>query len=877
MQKVILETDIKPRSYRLYLFLLRICRRTAGYFKSVIDPTLKWTVRATSLIKAMTASGAIAAVLFLAYAIVLIPFTPSIADLRKAKAETPSILMSSDGKELAVFKRMNREWVELDQISPYVIDALIATEDHRFYEHHGVDLKRTAAGVLHTLRGEPEGGSTLTQQLARNLYPEEIGRKRTVTRKLKELITALKIEYAYSKKEILLTYLNTMPFLYNAFGIEMGARTYFDKSAAELDVLESATLIGMLKGTSYYNPVFNRDRALSRRNVVLSQMAKRGVLARTEFDRLKNRPIRLDFERQPEPFGTAPHFAAYARKWLIDWADRNDYNLYSDGLVIYSTIDSRMQQFAEQAVSRQMQMLQAVSDSEKGMRPVRLVSTNPRASVDVRRVLASGSFWKTHSDLLDAFVRESAAYRAAIEAGTAPELALKQLKADAEFMTRLWADKTRMETGFVAIDPTNGQVKAWVGSRDFAIDRFDHVAQARRQPGSTFKPFVYGAALEEGMSPEQRLTDTEVEIPLKNGAVWRPTDASGPSGRQMTLREALAYSKNTITAQVMQEVGPRKVAGFARKLGVNQSPLDPVPALALGTSPVTLLEMVSAYGTIASSGEWRKPVLVSRIVDKEGKVLETFTSDGKRVMSARTAYDLTDMMRGVINQGTGHAIRTQFGVRADVAGKTGTTQDNTDGWFILMHPRLVAGAWVGFNDARLTMGNGQWGQGAHTALPVVGEFYRRTLRTRLIDNGAGFAAPPASFFESLLDKVTAFFRGKQTQAESASVRPRYPQATRTPPRDVPHVPEVPDVPDVLDMPSGDLKQITNQAPEAGPFDEGKPNMQEATPQAQVKVSDGSGQTGTHAIGGENGGTGDAAIIAPASDAGAAKADQPQLR
>jgi penicillin-binding protein 1A len=818
-----------------------MCGRIAGYFKSTVNPTVSWTVRVKSLIKAMFASGAIGAVLLVAYAIVLIPFTPSIADLRKAKAETPSILMSSDGKELAVFKRMNREWVELDEISPYAVSALIATEDHRFYEHHGVDLKRTAAGILRTLQGDPEGGSTVTQQLARNLYPEEIGRKRSITRKLKELITALKIEYAYSKKEILLTYLNTMPFLYNAFGIEMGARTYFDKPAAKLDVLESATLIGMLKGTSYYNPVLNGDRALKRRNVVLSQMAKRGVLSKAEFDRLKTRPMRLDFERQPEPFGTAPHFAAYVRKWLIDWADRNDYNLYSDGLVVYSTIDSRMQEFAEQAVYRQMQVLQAASDIEKGVSRDRMISTSAHAHPGPRRrVQPVGLLWRTRSDLLDAFVRESAVYRAAVGEGIEPDVALKQTKGNAEFMARLSADKTRLETGFVAVDPTNGHVKAWVGSRGFATDQFDHVAQAKRQPGSTFKPFVYGAALEEGMSPETRFTDAAVEIPMGNGSVWRPSDVSGPSGRQMTLREALAYSKNTITAQLMQEVGATKVVSFARRLGVNQSTLDPVPALSLGTSPVTLLEMVSAYSTIAGGGEFHKPVLVSRIVDKEGKVLDTFTSDSKRVIAGKTAYDLTDMMRSVVNQGTGRAIRTQFGLRADVAGKTGTTQDNTDGWFILMHPHLVAGAWVGFNDARLTISSGHWGEGARTALPIVGDFYRRTSHTRLVDSGARFAAPPDSFFDSFLNKVYGLFDRKKPQPEPSLSHPGQSVPSHTPaPQAEP------------DTRLNEMERIANQARQAEQSNEGE--QKEATPADPVKAVEEGSPDNVHIPGGEESG------------------------
>lgn len=815
-----MEANITPRGR-----LLRIATRIAGYFKSVIDPTLTWPARLKSLIKATMASGAIGLVLLLAYTIILIPFTPSISDLKKAKAETPSILMSEDGKELAVFKRMNREWIELDEISPHVIDALIATEDHRFYEHHGVDLKRTAAGILRTLQGDPEGGSTLTQQLARNLYPEEIGRDRTITRKLKELITALKIEYAYSKKEILLTYLNTMPFLYNAFGIEMGARTYFDKSAAELNVLESATLVGMLKGTSYYNPVLRPERALVRRNVVLSQMAKRGVLSKTEFDKLKKRPIRLDFERQPEPVGAAPHLAVQVRKWLIDWADRNDYDLYSDGLVVVSTIDSRMQAFAEQAAAHQLQALQAVSNVEWGIPSERLISTSSYAYLGIQpQVQPFGFFWRTRSDLLDAFVRESIPYRKATEGGTAPELALKQLKANAAFMAQLHNQKTRLETGFVAIDPTNGHVKAWVGSRDFAVDQYDHVAQAKRQPGSTFKPFVYGAALEKGMSAETRFTDTEVGIPMKNGSVWRPTDMSGPSGRDMTLREGLAQSKNTITAQVMQKVGPKRVADFARRLGVNQSTLDTVPALALGTSPVTLLEIVSAYSTIASGGEFRKPILVSRILDKDGKVLETFTSDGKHVISGETAHDLTDMLRAVIDQGTGHAIRWQVGARVDIAGKTGTTQNNTDGWFILMHPRLVTGAWVGFNDARITMRSNYWGQGAHTALPLVADFTRRTLHARLIDSSTRFPMPPKSFFGSLMEKVTGLFDWNKTQPESAPSQPR-----RVPTQRVPLPQGVPE------RHSDELDLITNQSGDVVPLYEKAHHSNQGVPIEQPRV------------------------------------------
>ena len=740
----------------------RFYRWLTGYFSAVINPTLSKRARIISGAKSLAALGALGLALLCAYAVILIPFTPSISHLRKAKIDQPSVLISSDGKPLATFKPMNREWVQLNQISPHVITALIATEDHRFYQHYGIDLRRTAMGILRIFIADPEGGSTLTQQLARNLYPEDIGRKRTVTRKIKETITAIKIEYAYTKKEILETYLNTMPFLYNAFGIEMAARTYFDKPAQKLNVLESATLIAMLKGTSYYNPVLNPERALRRRNIVLSQMVKGGVLSQTEFDRLKTRPIRLDFERQPEAIGPAPHLAAHIRKWLIDWADRNDLNIYADGLIVHTTIDSRLQAVANQAVNRQMEALQAVADVEWGMSSDRLLSSNSNSYVDMRRrVQPFAYFWKTKPSLIDLFIRESVAYRSVVEAGVTPEAAMEQLKSNQGFMAKLRADKTRLQAAFVAMDPATGQIKAWVGSRDFKTDQFDHVAQARRQPGSTFKVFVYGAAIEQGMSPDKRFTDRAVEIPLPDGTVWRPSDLSAPTGRRMTAREGLVYSKNTITAQVMQEVGPKKTAELARSMGVNRSKLVEVPALALGTSPVTPLEMVSAYSAIAASGEYRQPIYITRITDKNGNVLAQFATENKHVMSEKTVGHLINMLRGAVDQGTGQAVRTQFGVRADVAGKTGTTQNNTDGWFILMHPRLVAGSWVGFNDSRVTMRSNYWGEGAHNALLVVGDFFQQTLAARLIDGGAEFpfARPHESIWEPFFDAAKEWFGG----------------------------------------------------------------------------------------------------------------------
>ncbi|MEO8653025.1 MAG: transglycosylase domain-containing protein [Ramlibacter sp.] len=650
------------------------------------------------------------------YVSALIPLTPDVAAIRKFQDERPTVVLSADGKELAVFKRADRKWVKLADISPHVIEALVATEDRRFFEHPGIDVRRTATALLHTLRGDREGGSTITQQLARNLYPEEIGRAPTLTRKIKEAITALKIEKAYSKEEILETYLNTVPFLYNSYGIELAARTYFDKTASELDVLESATLIGMLKGTSHYNPVTNPERSLARRNIVLGQMVRNQRLTPAQFEELKTKPLELDFERQTEEPGPAPHMIQQLRHWLIDWGDRNGYDIRSAGLVVHTTIDSRLQEMATEAVARQADKLQATADKA----------------------------WRlaANAKLLQTFLRETPGYKAARAAGSTDEQALKKLQSDSDAVQALWRNKTRLQAGFMAMEPGTGQVRAWVGSRDFEQDQFDHVAQARRQPGSTFKPFVYGAAFEQGMSPNETFIDEALEYRVDERTTWRPVDIESASGRPMTARDALAQSRNTITAQVMQRVGPARVAKVAHDLGVRDSRLDAVPSLALGTSPVTLKEMVAAYGAIANNGNYVEPVLVTRIENREHATVADFRPKPPQAgLSVSAAQMLLDVMRGVIDRGTGAGIRSRFGIRGDVAGKTGTTQDYTDGWFILMHPQLVGGAWVGFNDNRVTMRNDAWGQGARNALYIVGDFFQQSLKAKAIDAKARFDAP----------------------------------------------------------------------------------------------------------------------------------------
>ncbi|MGZ5834527.1 MAG: penicillin-binding protein 1A [Telluria sp.] len=678
-------------------------------------------------------------VLFAVYVALLFPLTPGIEDVKQARVARPTVVMSSDGRELASFEQGLQEKVSLSQISPHVITALVATEDRRFYEHHGVDFTRIAGAMLANLKGDAQGGSTITQQLARNMFRDEIGNARNINRKLKELITAFKIENTYSKTEILEAYLNTVPFLYNTFGIEMAARTYFDKPAAQLNEVEAATLVGMLKGTAYYNPVTKPERSKARRNVVLAQMLKAGAFDEKRYEQLVKRPLKVRFTRQAERTGKDDHFTAYVRKWLVEWADKNDVNLQQDGLVVQTTLDYDLQQSAQRAVERQADALQAIADVDWA-RAWPVNSTSTQTYADMREgVTPFAYYWQSHGELLDAFVRESGEYRHAVDGGEAPAVALKRLKADRDFMRQLKNSKARLEAGFVAMDPTTGEVKAWVGSRNFQREQFDHVAQASRQPGSTFKPIVYAAALERGITPDHPYLDAVTTIRDPNGTTWRPTDNSGTTGRRLTMRDGLVYSKNTITAQVMQDVGVAPIVKLAQDMGVRSSKLSAVPSIALGTSPVTLLEMVSAYSTIAAQGEYRRPVFVRRITDRDGNVVADFASQTpQRVLSQASSETLIDMMRGVVNRGTGTAVRTRFGINGDVAGKTGTTQNNADGWFIMIHPNLVAGAWVGFNDNRVTMRSNYWGQGGHSAILLVGDFFRSALDSGKVSADAQF-------------------------------------------------------------------------------------------------------------------------------------------
>ncbi len=632
------------------------------------------------------------------------------------------MVYASNGEEITRFFWENRTWVELEDVSPWVIGALIATEDRRFYEHSGIDVFRLVGAVFKTLSGQRQGGSTITMQLARNAFPE-IVQDPTLVRKVKEWITAIRIELAHDKDDILEMYLNTVPFVFYTHGIEAAALTYFDKPASDLDVLEAATLVGMLKGPSSYNPVLNPERSLERRNVVLANLVEEGRLTQARMAVLREQRTRLSFRPTRPESNIAPHFAEYVRRQLERWADENGYNLYTSGLRVYTTLDVDLQEAAQTAFDRTMDELQDVVDVSWSERSIPFFSRNADAYAGYRdRVRAFEYFWEAHPHVLDRVIRRSDEYAELIADGLTSANALERLRGDAVFTDSLKAAASVLQGGFVAIDPDDGHVKAWIGGRNFSSSEFDHVAQARRQPGSTFKPFVYGAALENGYMPEDALPDWRFSyVNRATGQSWAPDNFGGSSGSILTLRQALAYSKNTITAQLVMRLGAERVADFAHRAGI-RSELNPVPSIGLGTSPVSLLELTAAYATFADLGRHRAPLTVARIENPAGEVVAEFALPEQQTVSEHVAYGVLDMMRGVVDRGTGARIRSQFGARGDLAGKTGTTQHAADAWFMLLHPELIMGSWVGFDVQELTFRTTWWGQGSHTALKTVGRF-----------------------------------------------------------------------------------------------------------------------------------------------------------
>ncbi|MEX0773899.1 MAG: transglycosylase domain-containing protein [Balneolales bacterium] len=663
---------------------------------------------------------------------------PSIEELENPKNDIASFVMSRDGAVLDKYFTENRTYVTYNNISPHIIDALIATEDHRFYNHWGVDMYRTLAIPFHVLSGNPQGGSTISQQLARNLY-RKIGREVSVRRKLREIITAIQIEKNYTKREIIEMYLNTVEFSNSAFGIETASLTHFNKPASQLNVPEAATMIGTLKAVFAYNPRLREDRSTQRRNVVMRQMLKHGFLSENQYQDYRDGPILLDYN---PPFKTgrqSRYFGEYVRQQAQSWAQENGYDLYTDGLVIHTTIDSRMQKHAQRAVETQLEQHQE-----------RFVAEWTSAGGDYM-----DNFWEEYPEYLNEFIEESDEYKNGFFGHKTRLEVLDSLKQDSVFVDSVKRARTRLEASFVAIEPTSGSIMAWIGGSDYSKIQRDNVYQSRRQTGSTFKPFVYAVAIDNGYRPYHKFSKYPLSFYSNNGNVWAPRDPVLPKGPEMvSLAQGLGRSLNNITVRLLPELAGAhgtnrqedlreagvRIAEMARSLGINKSPLKTNPAIALGTAEVTLLEMTNAYATFANKGVHIEPLAITRIEDKEGNVLVEYHSElQQEAVSPETAYIMIDMMRGVIRggpgwSGTGVRMANQFGVSQDIAGKTGTSSNSSDNWFIGMMPHLVAGAWVGGEDYRIQYPeNTYWGQGARTALPIVGSFINYSTEDSLVN------------------------------------------------------------------------------------------------------------------------------------------------
>ncbi|MEX0685585.1 MAG: transglycosylase domain-containing protein [Balneolales bacterium] len=664
-----------------------------------------------------------------AYMIYLFQGLPSIEELENPKTDIASHVMSRDGAVLDKYFTENRTYVNYDNISPHVVDALVSTEDHRFYTHWGVDMYRTLAIPYHVLSGNPQGGSTISQQLARNLY-RKIGREVSIQRKLREMITAIQIEKNYTKKEIIEMYLNTVEYSNSAYGIETASLTHFNKPASQLSVPEAATLIGALQAVSAYNPRTRPERATLRRNTVLSRMARHNLISEEQYQTFREEPIELDYN---PPFKTgrqSRYFGEYVRQQAQGWADENGYDLYTDGLTIHTTIDSRMQYHAQQAVETQLAQHQKRFEQEW---------TSPGGTY-------MDNLWEENPTFLDSFIEETDEYKNGFFGYKTRIEVLDSLKLDSAFVDSVMRARTRLEASFVAIEPSSGNVMAWIGGSDYSKIQRDNVYQSRRQTGSTFKPFVYSVAIDNGYRPYHRFSKYPLSFYDRGGTVWAPRDAVLPQGPELiSLRQGLGRSLNNITIRLLPELAGAhgtnrledlseagvRIAEMAKNLGVNKSPLGTNAAIALGAAQATLLEMTSAYATFANKGVHIEPLSITRIEDKEGNVLVEYHAEMKQeAISPETAYIMIDMMRGVIRGGsgwfgTGVRLINQFNVTQDIAGKTGTTANSADNWFIGMTPNLVMGSWVGGEDRRIRFPKnlpGSIGQGARTALPIVGQF-----------------------------------------------------------------------------------------------------------------------------------------------------------
>lgn len=664
---------------------------------------------------------------------------PDFKALENPRTEVASELYSADGVLLGSYFRENRSPVTYNELSTNLVNALIATEDVRFGKHSGIDLQSMGRVLFKSLilRQGAGGGSTLSQQTAKNLFKtrnlesqgalSRVPVLRMLIIKTKEWIVATKLEKSYTKDEILTLYLNTSEFGSNAYGIKTAAKTFFNKNPNELNVQESAVLVGLFKAPTYYSPVFNPDNSLRRRNTVLAQMEKYGFLTKAERDSLIAMPIELDYRVENQNQGLATYFREVLKADLLKWTketlkpDGSPYDLFGDGLKIYTTIDSRMQRYAEEAMDEHMRELQKKFENEMGNRDP-WIDENGRVipnflETQVKRTEAYRNLAKrygTESDSINIKLNEKKRMR--IFSWTRGEI--DTLMSTMDSMRHY---KKHLQAGFMSMDPHTGHVKAWVGGINHKHFKFDHVKQARRQPGSTFKPFVYAAAIENGYSPCYSVIDQPVEVNIPGQPAWTPKNADGKfSNEKMTIRRAMAQSVNSVTAFMMKKLGPKVVVETAHRLGIT-SDLEEVPALALGTADVSVYEMVGAMSTFVNKGEHIVPFYIERIEDKNGNVLQQFTPKKRPAMSEEHAYLMVYMMRGGFEESRGTSQGVPWTLRDqgnELGGKTGTTQNASDGWYMGMSKDLVSGAWVGGDDRAIHFRSWVSGQGGQTARPI---------------------------------------------------------------------------------------------------------------------------------------------------------------
>ncbi len=670
---------------------------------------------------------------------------PSTEEIVNPKSYLATEVLSSDGNQIGTFFHENRVHVEYNDLPSNLIEALIATEDERFLEHSGIDFRSLTRAFV-TL-GSNGGGSTITQQLAKLMFTPDPARGfiLRVLQKLKEWVIALQIENKYTKQEIITMYLNKFDFLYQAVGIYSASNVYFGKTPNELTIEESAMLIGMCKNPSYYNPAREKRFKLSldRRNTVLRQMGRNNYISKNTLDSLISLPLVLNFNPQGHDKGLAPHLRENIRAYMKDWISSNPkangdhYNLYTDGLKIYTAIDSRMQVSAEKAVKKHMKNLQRVFFAQ---------IKNRKAGPFY---FPEGLSFSEGQKILMRAMRQSGRYKNLKEAGLSEKNILKVFKSPIQMnvfshngdvdtlmspLDSIRYYKSIYQAGLISIEPQTGFVKSWVGGVDFKHFKYDAVKQGRRQVGSTFKPFVYAAAIaDKKYSPCMEVPNIQTCIDSGQFGLlepWCPKNSSNKYGGVLTLKEAIAGSINTVTTFLMKQIGPNPVSKMAKSLGVT-SRIPAVPSIALGTVDLSIYELVGAYTAFGNNGLYTEPLVVLRIEDKNGVVLDDFTPITREVFSPEVAYTMVNLLQGVTESGTGIRLRHtggsyRYNVVTDypynftnpIAGKTGTTQNNSDGWFVGMVPNLVTGIWTGCQDRSAHFGTTEFGQGATTALPI---------------------------------------------------------------------------------------------------------------------------------------------------------------